>query len=525
MKKNSFYIRFGSLLTAGALIFSSCDNGFEDLNTNPDTSPTPTPGYLLTKAQLDGVSDFTGGNNFLMGTVQYTTSFNNVAGFGSKYNNSQINQTWSLFTTAYPREVNNVLEVIRATEDKPEYVNIYSAARIMRVFIFHRITDVYGAVPYFDAGKGATETLFKPAYDDQESIYMDMLNELDQAVAAFNGSVVVPIPPDLGASDAIYAGNLAQWKKFGNSLMLRLAMRLTKIKPDVAKQWAQKAIAAGVILLDADIAKITYPGSGLDTDKNPLALNLWNSDYIKSDGKTNTEGGKFHQAFISALKTKNDPRLPVLAVVWAGSPAKPDTTQSLQIGMPPTADGEANLPQPFITYSEPNPKTVLKLSAPYVVVGNAEMQFLLAEAAIRGWYAGDTPEKLYADGIRAAMRQLALYGADGIIASNKIEKYVTDNALAAGTDEQKYEQIYTQFWLGVFPNAMEVYNTWRRTGHPNFVPNNFVGNGTNGQIFRRFQYPNSEQNLNADNYNAAVNLLKANGGGDDILTRVWWDKQ
>jgi hypothetical protein len=256
-----------------------------------------------------------------------------------------------------------------------------------------------------------------------------------------------------------------------------------------------------------------------------LALNLWNSDYIKSDGKTNTEGGKFHQAFISALKTKNDPRLPVLAVVWAGSPAKPDTTQSLQIGMPPTADGEANLPQPFITYSEPNPKTVLKLSAPYVVVGNAEMQFLLAEAAIRGWYAGDTPEKLYADGIRAAMRQLALYGADGIIASNKIEKYVTDNALAAGTDEQKYEQIYTQFWLGVFPNAMEVYNTWRRTGHPNFVPNNFVGNGTNGQIFRRFQYPNSEQNLNADNYNAAVNLLKANGGGDDILTRVWWDKQ
>jgi len=512
MKKNSFYIRFGSLLTAGALIFSSCDNGFEDLNTNPDAAPKPTPAYMFTKAQLDAVSELP---MLLMGTVQYTTSFNPVAGFGSKYINSQIGQTWAFFNTAYAREVNQIGEVIRATEDKPEYVNIYSAARIIRVYIFHRLTDAYGSIPYFDAGKGASDGLFKPAYDSQQDIYMDMLKELDEAVKGFDASVITPTP-GFTTTDAIYGGNLDSWKKLGNSLMLRLAMHLTKVDPGQAQTWAKKAIAAGVIRLDADIAKITYPGSGLDTDKNPAAWSLWNTDYVAGDGTSNKEGGKYHQTFIDSLKLNADPRLPVLSAVWVGG--KPDTTQTIQKGMPASTDG---LPAGFVTFSEPNPKSVLKLSAPFVVVGNAEMQFLLAEAALRGWYSAETADQLYADGIRAAMRQLALSGTDGVVPANKIEKYVADNALR-GSDAHKTNQIYTQFWLGIFPDAMEAYSTWRRTGYPLLVPNNFNGNATNGQIFRRFQWPTAEENLNTENYHKAI---ADQGGQNDIVTRVWWDKQ
>ena len=83
------------------------------------------------------------------------------------------------------------------------------------------------------------------------------------------------------------------------------------------------------------------------------------------------------------------------------------------------------------------------------------------------------------------------------------------------------KQLYTQFWVSIFPNADEVYNNWRRTGYPALVPNNYPTNATGGQIFRRFQYPISEQNLNTDNYNAAVGRQ----GADNLLTRIWWDKQ
>jgi hypothetical protein len=81
-------------------------------------------------------------------------------------------------------------------------------------------------------------------------------------------------------------------------------------------------------------------------------------------------------------------------------------------------------------------------------------------------------------------------------------------------------QIYTQFWVGVYPNSQEVFATYRRTGYPALVPNNYVGNATGGKIFRRFLYPATEQNLNGENYQAAI----ARQGADDFLTRMWWDR-
>jgi hypothetical protein len=300
--------------------------------------------------------------------------------------------------------------------------------------------------------------------------------------------------------------------------MLRLGMRLTKVDATQAQNWVTKAITGGVILQDADIAKMNYKGSGQDINKNPLALFLLNNDYLSANGTSNPEGGKYQDVFINYLKQTNDPRLGIISVVYAGGAA--DTTSSRQQGMPANLSSR---PANFASLSEPNQKTVLLLSSPRLLFTAAESYFLLAEAALRGWYSGATASASYQNGISAALRQWAVIaGTAGTISTNQINTYLKYNTLnTAGSFNQQMSQIYTQFWVSIFPDAQEVFASYRRTGYPALVPNNYPGNITGGLIFRRMLYPLSEQNLNPQSYAAAV----ARQGADNVLTRVWWDKQ
>ncbi len=506
------YINKLSILAcAGMLTLQSCDKGFEEMNTNPNSSSNPTPAFVFTKAQLDGARDEL---HLLRGTMQYTTSYNDVAGFGAKYVLSQSNQSWAVFNNAYVNEINAIGQVIGAVAENPEQVNLLSAARVWKAYCFSRITDLYGDVPYFKAGLGYKESVYKVPYDEQKAIYADLLKELDEAALAFT-----PGKPTFGAADLIYNGDVAKWKKFTYSLMLRLAMRMTKVDPAQAELWAKKAISGGVILEDADIAKVNgYVPAGQDINKNPLALNMLNSDYIGANGTSNPEGGKYQDVFINYLKENKDPRLGVLSVVWVGG--LPDTTAAKQKGMSSSLGSKPDNAV-FVTYSEPNPATILQLNSPLLVVTNAEMNFLLAEAALRGWYSGGSVSALYEAGITASMRQWALFGSGGNISNAQIQAYVNSHKLESGASfEKQMEQIYTQFWVGLFPNAQEVFSTYRRTGYPALTPNNYVGNATGGKIFRRMLYPTTEQNLNGEYYLEAIGRQ----GPDEFLTRMWWDK-
>jgi hypothetical protein len=508
--KNIIKYAGGLLGLAGMLSLQSCDKDFEETNTNPDATSNVIPQYVFTKALYDGTTNMP---NFLLGTMQYTTSYNDVAGFGSKYNASQTQQTFAAFTNAYPNEINELGIVIKAVQNDASKVNLYAAARVWRVYCFSRLTDLYGDIPYFQAGQGYDSAIYKPAYDAQSAIYAHLLSELEAAAGSFDASKA-----SIGAADLIYGGATDKWKKFAYSLMLRLGMRMSKVDANGAKNWAAKAIAGGVITADADIAKMSYLAAGQDINKNPLALNLWNSDYIAQNGNTNTEGGKYQEVFINYLKSTNDPRLPVISVVWNGGVA--DTSVAIQKGMP------SNLPNAkpanFVTFSEPNPKTILLLNSPRLVFTAAESYFLMAEAALRGWYSGATASSLYQNGVQAALRQWAVIGGPaGTIAPAAINNYVAANALntAASFDDQM-KQIHTQFWVSIFPDAQEVFANFRRTGYPVLTPNNYAGNATGGKFFRRFLYPLTEQTLNADSYAAAISRQGAN----DLLTRIWWDK-
>ena len=497
----------------GLLALTACTKDFEEINTNPNAVATVTPEFVFTKAQYDGVANML---YLLLGTMQYTTSFNDVAGFGSKYIASQVNSSSSSFSNAYPNALNEVALVINSVKEDPTKVNLLAAARIWRVYCYSRLTDVYGDVPYFQANQGFTGAQYTPAYDPQKDIYADMLKELDEAAASLD-----PAKPTFGAADLFYNGEPAKWKKFAYSLMLRLGMRLTKVDEAAARAWATKALAGGVITDDADIAKISYLSSGQLINQNPLAYNLLINDYIAANGSTNQEGGKYQKVFIDYLKQTRDPRLGIISVVYTGgTPNQTDTTFAKQQGMP------ANLstkPANFAQLSEPNPKTVLLLNSPRLIFTTAESYFLQTEVALRGWSSGTPAATLYANGVSAALRQWAIISlgtSDGTLSASQMNAYLSNNRLVTGSFDEQMQQIYTQFWVSIFPDAQEAFATYRRTGYPALTPNNYPGNATGGQFPRRFLYPVSEQNLNTAAYNAVI----ARQGPNTLLTRVYWDK-
>lgn len=507
------------VVAALAAILSSCTKELAELNKNPNAIETGNPDFLFTNAQVDAVSVHPPQNYFgIMQSMQQSTTYSEVMAFGDKfYNNGQ----GSTYFGAYTNPAARIKQTIDAVKGNPESVNKLAAARIWRVYIFHHLTDEFGDIPYSEANKGL-DGLYQPKYDLQSDIYKDMLKELEESAASFNAS-----KPTFGTADLLYDGNTVKWKKFAYSLMLRLGMRLSKVEPALAKTWVEKAIAGGPITEDAELARVPYADGSLLTNRNPFSQSMLNSDYLDGQNPLNVQQGKLAKTWIDHLKgnstTTKDPRLNVICVLWVKQSSGKyvaDTATALQRGMKNAAFN--SYPADFETYSEPNPKTVLKLDAPVLVMTPAEVHFLLAEAAIRGWYAGNAATS-YDNGVKAAMRQWALYGPDGVISNVKIDTYLKYNPFkSAGTFEERLEQISTQKWVLFFLDQEENFANWRRTGYPTLIPTNYPGNVTGGRIARRWIVPSSEETLNKENFLAA----KARQSGDNtLLSRVWWDKE
>jgi hypothetical protein len=498
------------------MLLASCDNGFEEMNVNPNASTEVVPGFLFTNAQLSTVNvNFTGSAYLTIGqSMQHFATYKEVPAAGDKY----FNFTYSTGSwNAYSGAVIQVQQVIDAVSEDPLDINKLSVARIWKAYLFHRLTDLYGDIPYHDAGQALTEKNYTPKYDLQSEIYADMLSELEQAVNAFDES-----RPTFGNADLIYGGDISKWKKFAYSLMLRLGMRLTEVDAGAAKSWVEKAIAGGVIIDDADIAVINYVDGSQTTSRNFIASGLLATDYI-TPGGDNVEGGKLAKTLIDHLKSTADPRLNVISIVWvpSGSTFVADTSTALQKGMPNAAFN--SLPADFNSFSEPNPNTILKYNAPLLVFTNAEVHLLLAEAALRNWYSGSTAEASYTNAVTAGMKQWSLFGSAGVLSDNKIAKYIAANPYkTGGTFDEQMEQIQTQKWVTLFlEDEYEIFSSWRRTGYPNLTPTNYPGNLTGGKIPTRFVVPDSEGIYNTANFDEAVSRQ---GGTNTLSSIVWWDK-
>lgn len=523
------------LLGIGVLsivLLTACDKGFEEMNVNPNAYTEPALNPLFTTSLIRTVGTGTADRNrtnikYLSGAVQYHATLQNFW-YGEK---GIVNaQTGNFFETVYTSHLRELMVVISKTEGVPEQVNQNAIAKIWRVYALHRVTDAYGDVPYKEASS-ATEGINKPKYDKQSEIYPWMLQDLESAISQLNPSLA-----SFGGADVVYGGDINKWKKFGYSLMLRLGMRLSKVDQDLSKTWVQKAIAGGVMESNSDLAKLEH---------TPNGENTWNWDARELKRESLSEGNqglglvKMGKTFIDLLQTNNDPRLSFYSTLWEGNINSKQgqiisqTTQpEIQKGLPNGYDvGTISEAIPgwnnalLTSYSEPNTATVANFSAPSIILSYSEVEFLIAEAILRGWTSGSSEEH-YHKAIRANMESADLYPNSDItpmqITTSEINNYLASHSLT-GSDLEKMEQIHTQFYLAhyMYLDFFEAWSTWRRTGIPHLTPINYPLNSTNGATIRRLMYSYEEKALNTENLNNAI----SSQGPDTYTTRVWWDKE
>jgi len=496
-------------------MLSSCDKGFDELNVNRVDPTTLDAQFIMNRAIIEATYP----DNFAtlqmltynFGIVQQIITPFGSSLSGGNYNIFNPGNTTPVWTNFYRNVLKQTVDAVQKTKDDNNRTNLYNEARIWKAYAFMILTDTYGDIPYTEAAQGFISGTIQPKYDKQELIYKDILKELDVATAALDAS------KPTSSGDILYGGDIIKWKRFGNSLLLRAAMRLTKVAPDVAKTYVAKAVAGGLMQSNSDNAALRHTS----------LFNNWIAVHLTAREKANFY---LAQPFVDYLKNNNDPRLRSIAYRHVGAKsgaeqAAPRTTSdpALQIGMPMGYD-DVSIKNTFATYgvaslydySQVNLNTILKVTSPEYHVTYSQTQLLLAEAVVRGWATGDA-NQLFQSGIRAHMQQMAEYDASAAISEPAIQTYLSANTLNMST---AYEQINTQYWVASFMNGPELFANFRRSGYPALTKNPYPGSEITGDFIRRMPYPDSEIITNSTNLNAAIAVQ----GKNDLNTRVWWDK-
>ena len=279
---------------------SSCDKGFDELNTNT-THPTSLDPVLLLNNAIINTSFPARTVIYDMGIVQQMVTPNGGVLAGANFNQDSRDVTiGSIWDTYYQNVIKYLNDVIVTTSTLPAKSNLYNMARILQAYAFMILTDEYGDIPYSEGGAGYTDQIFFPKYDAQEDIYTDIIKELTEAAAALNDSGTIE------KADVLYAGDIAQWKKFAYSLLLRAGMRLSKVDAAKAQSTVQAAFAGGVIIDNADNAYMRHDANYLHPIGNTL---------------NGTEAANFYltKPFVDHLKNTNDPRLSAIAIRYVGA--------------------------------------------------------------------------------------------------------------------------------------------------------------------------------------------------------------
>ena len=521
MKKTCFSLRSLTGIVLALLLLPACESGFEELNINPTAATSIHPQYTLPTAQLSVAGtryeQWRGNLIFSSAMIQHLT---NTYYSGTTYGEGSDDWRTAFWRVAYNGNgdsgrayIKILQDIIHNNADDPTMVNYVAAARVLRAFSFQRLTDMYGDIPYFEGGLGFILDDITPAYDPQSEIYADMLNELQEARTQFDASAGFQ-------GDLSYRGDVTRWQRFANSLMLRMGLRLVKIDAGAAQNWVETAIAGGVMQSNDDIAFIEHQ-DGPNIGPNGLNSNGV-SDTFATDSPMLTE------FYVEWMKENGDPRLEVFSAMY-DAPAHLggevlSTAPEDQIGWPvgfdiaPVTIQDHPAYDPDLgnaSFAQPN-RLIRDLHDPTFLQTYAEVSFMLAEAAVRGWHSGDAAQH-YQDGVRAALRQVSLYDAEG---GADISEAEIDAYLAGIPFDGSLEQINTQYWAATFLNGYEAWANYRRTGFPELQQFNYPGNPTGGTIPRRLLYPTREAVLNEENYNAALSRQ----GPDVMTTRMWWDQ-
>jgi len=511
------------LTTIIAVSFINCTDNFEDINTDPNgisnqslTQMNNHIGGSFTPMFLN-VFNVTPAWNYqlqqgLLGDV-YSGYMTPPTPFAGNVNNMTyaLVDGWNGFpwSDAYGSVMPFALDVKNAVAlgNDPSGDKFIYLANIIKVSAMHRVSDIYGPIRYTKFDDFATTG----EYDSQETAYNAFFNDLGAAIDGLkdfeNDSQFIPF--DMSSLN----GNIAMWRKYANSLRLRLAMRVVNVNPSLAKTQGEKSLSSDAGLLEI---QDMYINTGF---AHPITIisGSWGDVRMGAEMESILEG------FSDGRKEKyfNPASDPTLNGAYKG----------IRMGIEIEAKGQ------YVDHSSIGSIIEGEMMQWMTV---AEVHFLRAEAALRGWSGSGDAKINYEAGIRASFSQHGVSGVDDYIADNTSTPidfidalnptnnivYPSDVKIAyntTGTNEEQLEQIITQKWIAMFPDGQEAWSEFRRTGYPRIYPvviNNSGGTiDTNIQI-RRINFVSNEVNTNGANVTTAISYLN---GADNGGTRLWWD--
>lgn len=486
MKNIIYSFRSKAMLAASILCLSACTGDFDEINTN-NNSPSTGSADLFLPHGIQSAVDLQSGGSLGMdigegfsqhwARIQYTDI--------DQYTVSSDVYTagWLGF---YIESLADYQRIYKISEETGN-TNYKAVAVILRSWVFSLLTDVYGDIPYTDALKGLEGTLL-PKYDAQKNVYAGLIAELKTAGESIDvANTTMPV-----AGDILFAGNMLKWKKFANSLSLKLLSRM------INKADAPIDVKAEITRILNDPAK--YPVMTSVADNIQLNyLDITNNQNPVNVNRKTRDDHRISATIVNKLAAMNDARLPV----YANLPADGGTYKGVPNGLSSSDAAVLGL-----TKTSKVGNYFVAATAPGVIMTYSELLFLKAEFAYNGVASAGTTATNYAAAITASFAQ---YKLDAPTA------YIAANALKGGVDG--YTQIMEQKWIALFGQGLEAWTEFRRTGIPALLP---PARNTNQNVIpTRLPYPGSEESLNVANFNAA---LAAQGGQNTMKLKLWFAK-
>lgn len=478
------YIKIISLFVV-LLGASSCDRNFEEINTDTSAILNPTAGSLLQPVQYNmAVAGYMRSNDLDFDLMQVSIDFPNEGNSISRYYLTE-NTGNGFWNTSYKwlKQIKDMQDLAVA-QNSPNYQAI---ALVMNAWVYANLTDTYVDIPFSEASR-VDEGISQPKFDKQKDIYLKLLNDLKTTNALF--VTTQPLTDQDLIFNANAAGGILKWKKFCNTLSLRLLTRILKRNGEIdvharIQEIINNPAQYPIMQSNDDTAGLAI--SGVAPLTPPIAR--------PQDFTTGRAAAEF---FVETLKNNNDPRMAMFF-----SKAK-DLATNQDIGYKGVPAGYA--PGTTFSYQPSNMNQDLaKAPLKILLLPYAELQFILAELSFKGIISGNT-ETYYKNGVKAAIEQWNT--------TVPADYFVNAHVAYNGT----FEQIMLQKYVALFFVDQQQWFEKRRTGYPALPDNGGLLN--DGKLPQRLMYPTQPKILNAANYQSAVESI----GGDHINVVNWWNQ-
>lgn len=473
-------------------IIFGCTKNFEKLNTNPN-SPTDVPADVLLGQVI--VQSARNNDNFVIGiqAQQYAQNTYVLEDLGV----TPVNDLTAIWNNTYAVVINNAKIIEKKAEDNGDK-NMQAVAEILMIQAYHNLTDLFGDIPYSQAVSKEGKLVVNPVYDKQKDIYMDLLSRIKKAdeMIDINGSI---------KGDFMFSGNMLQWKKFANSLRLRIAMRMTAAEPAISRDEVEDMLGNPdkypLILQNSEDAVLQWVGATPYNNSLYEAYKGGNDNYAVS------------KILIESLKESDDPRLSKYANPARATNTYVGAVNGPAIGDIPNRDSVSRIGSYFT--ADPAGDTRFLLAA--------ENWFNIAEASELGYATNASASDAYTNGIKASLDYVGIPWNETALQSFLSNTHIL---YVNGDVNGNLYKIRKQKWISLYLVGYQAWAEARRTDVPELLPapGTRFPNHNRGPF--RLSYPTTEQNLNKENWLKAQQDAGITADGDVLWGKqMWWDKR